>query len=87
VVSWPTEIVSTGKLVGGDALTDLAVVKVEARTCQWPVSPIPTNCGWARGLIAIGNPLGQDNTVTTGVVSALNRDLLVDPRENRYLEG
>lgn len=77
----------TGTLVGGDALTDLAVVKVEADNL--PVAPFgdSNELRVGQGVIAIGNPLGQDNTVTTGVVSALNRDLLIDPRENRYLEG
>lgn len=76
-----------GQVVGGDPLTDLAVVKVEAR--DLPVGPFgdSNELRVGQGVIAIGNPLGQDNTVTTGVVSALNRDLLVDPRENRYLEG
>lgn len=76
-----------GTVVGGDPLTDLAVVKVEAT--DLPVAPFADSneLRVGQGVIAIGNPLGQDNTVTTGVVSALNRDLLVDPRENRFLEG
>ena len=76
-----------GRVVGGDSLTDLAVVKVEAENL--PVAEFADSNELRVGqiVIAIGNPLGQDYTVTTGVVSALNRDLLVDPRENRYLEN
>lgn len=77
----------SGTVVGGDPLTDLAVVKVDAKGL--PVARFADSNELRVGqlAIAIGNPLGQDNTVTTGVVSAVNRDLLVDPRENRYLEG
>lgn len=55
------------------------MVKVEAT--DLPVAPFADSneLRVGQGVIAIGNPLGQDNTVTTGVVSALNRDLLVDP--------
>lgn len=76
-----------GKVVGRDPLTDLAVVKVDATGL--PVAAFANSDELRVGqlVIAIGNPLGQDNTVTTGVVSALNRDLLVDPRQNRYLES
>ncbi len=76
-----------GEVIGGDALTDLAVVKVDADGL--PVANFADSNELRVGqvAIAIGNPLGQSNTVTTGVVSAVNRDLLVDPRENRYLEG
>ncbi|NMB19282.1 MAG: trypsin-like serine protease [Firmicutes bacterium] len=76
-----------GTVVGGDPLTDLAVVKVEADGL--PVAEFADSNELRVGqlAIAIGNPLGQSNTVTTGVVSAVNRDLLVDPSENRYLEG
>ncbi|WP_461358645.1 S1C family serine protease, partial [Candidatus Darwinibacter acetoxidans] len=77
----------TGTVVGGDPLTDLAVVKVEAQGLPVASFGDSNELRVGQGVIAIGNPLGQDNTVTTGVVSALNRDLLVDPRENRYLEG
>lgn len=76
-----------GVVVGGDPLTDLAVIKVEA--AGLPVANFADSNELRVGqvAIAIGNPLGQSNTVTTGVISAINRDLLVDPRENRYLEG
>lgn len=76
-----------GHVIGRDPLTDLAVVKVDAENL--PVAEFADSDELRVGqvVIAIGNPLGQDHTVTTGVVSALNRDLLVDPRQNRFLEG
>lgn len=62
-----------GKVVGVDSVTDVAVVKIEA-------SRLPTvRLGKAENLIpgewaiAIGNPLGLDNTVTVGIISALGR--------------
>lgn len=76
-----------GTVVGGDALTDLAVVKVEAQGLPVAAFADSNELRVGQLAIAIGNPLGQANTVTSGVVSAVNRDLLVDPRENRYLEG
>lgn len=76
-----------GRVLGRDPLTDLAVVQVEANGL--PVANLGNSDDLRVGqiVIAIGNPLGQDHTVTTGVVSAINRDLLVDARQNRYLEG
>lgn len=76
-----------GRVIGGDPLTDLAVVKVEADNLPVASFADSNELRVGQGVIAIGNPLGQDNTVTVGVVSALNRDLLVDPEENRFLEG
>lgn len=76
-----------GTVVGGDPLTDLAVVKVEAEDLPVASFADSNEIRVGQGVVAIGNPLGQDNTVTSGVVSAVNRDLLVDPNENRYLEG
>ncbi len=62
-----------GQVVGSDPVTDVAVVKIEA-------TDLPTvNLGKAENLtpgewaIAIGNPLGLDNTVTVGIISALGR--------------
>lgn len=62
-----------GKVVGVDSVTDVAVVKINA-------SSLPTvQLGTAEKLIpgewaiAIGNPLGLDNTVTVGIISALGR--------------
>ncbi len=76
-----------GHVIGRDPLTDLAVVKVDAQ--DLPIAEFADSNELRVGqmVVAIGNPLGQDHTVTTGVVSALNRDLLVDPRQNRFLEG
>ncbi|MEC4983763.1 MAG: HhoA/HhoB/HtrA family serine endopeptidase [Oscillatoria sp. PMC 1068.18] len=62
-----------GKVVGSDRVTDVAVVKIEAEdlpTVSLGDSDRLQPGEWA---IAIGNPLGLDNTVTTGIISATGR--------------
>ncbi len=63
-----------GKVQGIDEVTDLAVVKINAGS-DLPVAPLGSSNNvqvgdWA---IAVGNPLGFDNTVTLGIVSTLKR--------------
>jgi S1-C subfamily serine protease len=62
-----------GRVVGSDPVTDVAVVKVDAR--DLPVVQLGESAGVAPGqwAIAIGNPLGLDNTVTAGIISAIGR--------------
>jgi serine protease Do len=62
-----------GTVYGLDSLTDLAIVKIEGE--DLPVAPIGTSADLEPGqlAIAIGNPLGFSNTVTTGIVSGLGR--------------
>jgi S1-C subfamily serine protease len=62
-----------GRVKGVDELTDIAAVKIEAR--DLPTAPIGTSDGIVPGqwAIAIGNPLGLDNTVTVGIISATGR--------------
>jgi S1-C subfamily serine protease len=62
-----------GKVQGVDEVTDLAVVKIDGG--DLPVAPLGDSSqvqvgDWA---IAVGNPLGLDNTVTLGIVSTLKR--------------
>ncbi|MBW4473799.1 MAG: trypsin-like peptidase domain-containing protein [Stenomitos rutilans HA7619-LM2] len=63
----------TGKVLGKDELTDVAVVKIQGTNL--PTAPIGNSeqikpGEWA---IAIGNPLGLDNTVTAGIISGTGR--------------
>jgi S1-C subfamily serine protease len=65
-----------GEVYGIDTLTDLAIVKIDAT--DLPVAPLGSSAALEPGqlAIAIGNPLGTyDNTVTTGVVSGLGRQI------------
>ncbi|MGA1133912.1 MAG: HhoA/HhoB/HtrA family serine endopeptidase [Prochlorotrichaceae cyanobacterium] len=62
-----------GKVMGSDPVTDIAVVKVEAEnlpTVSLADSDQLQPGEWA---IAIGNPLGLDNTVTVGIISQTGR--------------
>ncbi|MEO6345563.1 MAG: trypsin-like peptidase domain-containing protein [Candidatus Limnocylindria bacterium] len=65
-----------GTVYGIDTLTDLAIVTIEAQ--DLPAAPIGVSAGLEPGqlAIAIGNPLGYENTVTTGVVSGLGRQIV-----------
>lgn len=64
-----------GTVEGADELTDLAVVKIEANREELPVASLGNSDTVAVGdwAIAVGNPLGLDNTVTLGIVSTLKR--------------
>ena len=64
-----------GTVTGVDEVSDLAVVKLEGVTGTLPVAPLGDSDqievgDWA---IAVGNPVGLDNTVTLGIVSTLHR--------------
>ncbi|AFY79037.1 trypsin-like serine protease with C-terminal PDZ domain [Pleurocapsa sp. PCC 7327] len=64
-----------GEVKGTDEVTDLAVVKINPKGADLPVAPLGDSSkvqvgDWA---IAVGNPVGLDNTVTLGIVSTMSR--------------
>jgi S1-C subfamily serine protease len=75
------------KVVGGDPSTDLAVIKVTAPREQLTVVPLGDSDRLVVGqkVLAIGNPFGLDRTLTTGVISGLQRPIRA--RNNRPIEG
>lgn len=77
----------TGKVVGEDTLTDLAVIKVDAGI-SLPTVALGDSNGLRPGewVIAVGNPLGLDHTVTAGIISALNRSSASVGVNDRRLE-
>ncbi len=64
-------------LVGSDPDTDLAVVKIEVRREDLAVIPMGTSTNLKVGqkVLAIGNPFGLGQTLTTGVISSVGRML------------
>jgi S1-C subfamily serine protease len=62
-----------GRVLGSDPITDVAVIKIEAT--DLPVVELGQSDELMPGewAIAIGNPLGLDNTVTVGIISAIGR--------------
>ncbi|HBE20238.1 MAG TPA: serine protease [Cyanobacteria bacterium UBA11149] len=62
-----------GKVLGVDGVTDVAVVKIEAKSLPSVKLGKAENLIPGEWAIAIGNPLGLDNTVTVGIISALGR--------------
>src|SRR5215213_7479223 len=64
------------RVIGGDPDTDLAVIKIDAPAPDLTVG---------QKVLAIGNPFGFDRTLTTGVISGLQRPIRA--RNGRPIEG
>ncbi len=71
---------TTATLIGEDPATDLAIIRAEASGLPYALLGDSASLRVGQLVIAMGNPLGFQSTVSTGVVSALGRAL-------RSLEG
>lgn len=69
----------TARVLGVDTATDVALIKVDER--DLPTLTFGSSAGLQVGenVIAMGNPFGLGNTVTSGIVSAIGRDLRAGP--------
>lgn len=70
------------KFIGGDKTNDLAVIKIDLKDLAAAELGDSSQLEVGEPLVAIGNPLGMDfaGSVTTGVVSALNRQVETDDK-------
>ena len=75
------------RVIGGDPDTDLAVIKIDAPREQLTIVPLGDSERLVVGqkVLAIGNPFGFDRTLTTGVISGLQRPIRA--RNGRPIEG
>jgi len=76
----------TAKIIGKDKLTELALIKIEARDLpyvKWGDSNAIEVGDW---VLAIGNPLGFDHTVTAGIISARGRSVFGNTAYGQFLQ-
>jgi len=74
-----------GKVIGGDQSNDLAVIKIETKNLPVAVLGDSNHIKVGQLAVAIGNPFGLQQTVTSGVVSALGRS--ISEGEGRVLDN
>jgi S1-C subfamily serine protease len=79
-----------GKVMGRDPVTDLAVVKVQSSGLPTVQIGDSSNLAAGEWAIAIGNPLGLDNSVTLGIISATGRsssEVGIPDKRVRYIQA
>jgi serine protease Do len=72
----------SGQVVGTDPISDVALVKIKGSNFPTVQLGDSTTLTIGQEVIAIGNPYGLGQTVTTGIISALERNVQVSATEN-----
>ena len=71
-------------IVGTDSETDLAVIKIDKTDLTVAELGNSDDVKVGEFVMAVGNPLGMQSSVTSGIVSALNREVTDDDRKDIY---
>ena len=76
-IAFPSGFKTRGEILGTDSDSDIAVIKVDAPPEELHPLPLGDSNQSKVGqiVVAIGNPLGYDGTMTTGIISSLGRTL------------
>lgn len=88
IVSLPDGRTLKAKVIGADEFTDLAVVKIDAKDLPTATLGDSDQVVVGEPAIAIGNPMGLEfqGSVTSGVISALNRTLNISDRSMKLIQ-
>jgi serine protease Do len=78
--------VADARVVGRDAITDIALLKIDAGSHLPFVAFADTKPRVGDWVIAIGNPFGLGSSVTAGIVSAMDRDIGLSPYGNGFIQ-
>ncbi|PSL03665.1 putative serine protease PepD [Haloactinopolyspora alba] len=83
-VTFADNTTAEAEVVGTDPLTDLAVIKAQGVSGLTPAElGSSADLGVGQQVVAIGSPLGLDGTVTSGIVSAMNRPVVAGQQQQQ----
>ncbi|MGO9481432.1 MAG: Do family serine endopeptidase [Candidatus Kryptoniota bacterium] len=74
----------TGRVIGTDPTTDVAVIKIEGKNLPAAALGNSDSVEVGQWVLAIGNPLRLTSTVTAGIVSAIGRNIDISSSQERY---
>lgn len=77
----------TAKVIGADANTDIALIKVDAKNLPTVSFGNSDDLKVGEWVLAVGNPMNLSSTVTAGIVSAKGRNLGIIGSNNNYYYG
>ena len=83
----PETVTYTATVIGVDAETDLAVIKIDAKK-PLPAAKLGNSDAMSVGdwVLAIGSPFGLNETVTAGIVSAIGRDIIPQRQFEKFIQ-